>query len=102
SVSYAAPMDSLLLHADSYRSRQRFADRGGGFCYADAAAFQRFDLFRGSSLPAGDDGSGVAHAAARRRGLAGDESDSRLLHVRLDELGGGFFGVAADFADHDD
>ena len=36
------------------------------------------------------------------RGLAGDESDDRLFHVLLYKLGGGFFGVAADFADHDD
>ena len=53
-------------------------------------------------LPPGDDGSGVAHAAAGGRGLAGDETDHRLLHVLLDIGGGSLFGVAADFADHDD
>ena len=35
-------------------------------------------------LPPGDDRAGVTHAAARRRGLAGDEPDDRLLEVRLD------------------
>ena len=36
------------------------------------------------------------------RGLSGDEADDGLFHVGLDELGGAFFGVAADFADQDD
>ena len=29
-------------------------------------------------------------------------ADDRLLHVRLHELGGRLFGIAADLADHDD
>ena len=52
--------------------------------------------------PPRDDGAGVAHAAARRRGLAGDEAHDRLLHVLLDELRRSFLGGAADLADHDD
>ncbi len=54
------------------------------------------------ALPAADDGSGMAHAAAGRRGLTGDKADHRLLHVLLDELGRGLFCRAADLADHDD
>src|SRR5437660_302570 len=41
----------------------------------------------------------MAHAASRRSGLPGDETDDRLLHVGLDPFGGALFGVAADFAD---
>src|SRR3546814_1470852 len=56
--------------------------------------------------PAGDDRTGVAHAAARRRADARDEADHRLLAATaglvLQELGGLFFGRAADLADHDD
>ncbi len=48
----------------------------------------------------------MAHAAARRRRTAGDEAGHRLLAATLgfvaQELGGVFFGRAADFADHDD
>ncbi len=44
----------------------------------------------------------MAHAAAGGRGLSGDETDHRLLHVFLYIRGGQLFGVAADFADHDD
>src|SRR3546814_16769862 len=61
-------------------------------------------LFR--ALPAGDDRTGMAHAAAGRRADAGDEADHRLLAATaglvLQELGGLFFGRAADLADHDD
>jgi len=62
----------------------------------------RLDLLLGAPLTAGDDGSGVAHAAARRRGEAGDEADDRLLDTGLlEELGGFFLGSAPDLADHD-
>ena len=50
--------------------------------------------------------SRMAHAAARRGGFSGDEPDHRLLAPALglidQELRGLLFGVAADFADHDD
>src|SRR5438034_458049 len=45
--------------------------------------------------------AGVTHAAPRRRRLAGDEADDRLLEVGLDPRRGIFFGVAADLANHD-
>src|ERR1700719_3494966 len=51
------------------------------------------------ALPAGDDGSGVAHTAARGRGLSGDEADHLFFHIGFDPGGGSFFSVAADFAD---
>ena len=42
---------------------------------------QRVHLLRRRALAAGDDRAGVAHAASRRRGLAGDEADHRLLEL---------------------
>src|SRR5262245_46975131 len=44
----------------------------------------------------------MTHAAARRRGASGDESHHRLLHMILDILRRGLFGIAADLADHHD
>src|SRR6266852_741188 len=54
------------------------------------------------ALASADDGAGVAHAAARRSGLPGDETDDRFFYVDLDPFGGAFFGVATDFADQND
>src|SRR5882672_6976613 len=82
-------------------------------CQSAAEVSRRFDGFDTGgghgcvfvlcgSLPAGNDCSGVAHAAAWRRGLSGDETDDRLLHIRSDPCGGNFFRVATDFADEDD
>ena len=62
---------------------------------------QGFHLGRGGALAARDDGAGVAHLLAGRRGHAGDvgrrpawSSSSR------DELGRLLLGRAADLADH--
>ena len=68
----------------------------------DPGRLHRRHLLRRRALAAGDDGAGVAHAASRRRGAAGDEADDRLLEVGLDALGRVLLGVAADLADHDD
>ena len=81
---------------------QCFADSGGGLHHVDTGLCQRFHLVGRSALAAGDNGPGVTHAPPGRRGLAGDESDDGLLHVRLYIGGGGFFGRASDFADQDD
>src|SRR5690348_3392096 len=59
-------------------------------------------LVLGRALSAADNRARMPHAAAWRRGLAGDETDDRFFHVRFDPLSGGFFGIAADFADQDD
>ena len=59
-------------------------------------------LVGGSSLPSGDDGAGVAHASAGRRGLSGDETDHRLFYVLFDVGCRGLFRRTADFANHDD
>jgi len=66
----------------------------------NAGVCERGHLFRRGSLPAGDDGAGVAHAASGRRGLAGDKSDDRFSHVCFRERRGFFFRGAANLADH--
>src|SRR6476619_1389342 len=45
----------------------------------DAGLLHRLDLVGRLSAAARDDGAGMAHALARRRGLAADETDDRLL-----------------------
>src|SRR6267142_2368201 len=78
------------------------AEIRGRFYGADAGGGHRGVLVLGGALAAADDRAGVAHAASRRSGLAGDEADDGLLYVGLDPLRGSLFGVAADFADHND
>src|SRR5216684_3305644 len=71
----------------------------GRFYGADASGGHRGVFVFGGALAAADDRAGVAHAAAWRRGLAGDEANDGLLYAGLDPLRGALFGVAADFAD---
>ena len=68
---------------------------------ADACMTKGFLLGFGRTFPAADDGAGMAHAAARRSGGAGDEAGDGLGAVVLSPSGGFFLGRAADFADHD-
>src|ERR1700733_2276705 len=85
----------------SQSCREGFANVRRGFCNFEASAFHGGNLFCGRAFAAGDDGASMAHAASGRCGLSGNEAYHGLLHVRLDEIGRGFFGIAADFADHD-
>lgn len=71
----------------------------------DARGLERGDLAVSTALAAGDDGAGVAHAPAGRRGDAGDEGDDGLLLLLVglaQEVGRILLGGAADLADHDD
>src|SRR5665213_2880874 len=72
----------------------------------DPGGFHGGDLGFGITFAAGDDGAGMAHAAAGGRGAPGDEADHRLLAAAfglvLEELRGVFLGRAADLADHHD
>src|SRR5579885_679911 len=79
-----------------------FADLSRGGAYGDTRGFHGGDLVLGLAAPPGNDRARMAHAAARRRGLPGDEADHRLLDVILYVRGGLFLGIAADLADHDD
>src|ERR1700722_1448939 len=65
----------------------------------DAHGAHGFDLEFSGVIAARNYGAGMAHAAARRRGAAGDEADDRLLGAgRLQVLGALDLGVAADLA----
>ena len=59
--------------------------------------FHRLDLVVGAALAARDDGAGMAHAAARRRGAPGDEARDGLLaalfRLVLEELRRVLFGA---------
>src|SRR5688572_3436864 len=74
--------------------------------HANSSFLHRGDLVLSAALAAGDDRSGMAHAAARRRGPAGDEADGGLGPARFclipEELRRILLGRAADLADHDD
>src|SRR3954452_9982814 len=73
----------LALH----RLQHFLAQGGGGIGDPDACRTHGVDLELGSVLATRDHRAGMAHAAARRRGAAGDEADHRLLGLAgLDEL----------------
>src|SRR5689334_21663523 len=99
------PMASFILRCD-----QQLLQRRAEFRWAwgddDSSRFHRRDLACRVALSARDDRSGMAHAAAGRRGAARDEADNRLpapaLRLVGEELCGIFLGAAADLADHDD
>src|SRR6185312_6584158 len=85
-----------------YRNH-RAAQRGGAFGDVDASGAHRIHLGGGGIVSAADDGAGMAHAPARRRGGASDEADSGLLYLLTgEEVRRVDLAVAADLADHDD
>ena len=84
------------------RTLNLLSDFGRRGADRDACLFHRLDLVRGLARAAGNDRARVAHAASGRRRLPGDESDHRLLHVRLHIGRGGLLRIAADLADHHD
>src|SRR6185437_9406136 len=95
----SSPCSSLAFHGAQHRAAEACRGIGNG----DASALHRLDLVAGAALAARDDGAGVTHAPARRRGHSGDEADDRLLDlVVAQEFGGILFRRAADLADHDD
>src|SRR5258705_52938 len=90
-------------NSEQVKLSQNRTEAGRRIGDGDAGAPHRLELVAGAALAARDDGAGVAHAAARRRGHPGDEADDRLLDlVRAQELRGILLGGAADLADHDD
>src|ERR1700680_1241826 len=107
---------SLRSRGYSHCGGNGLADLSGRPRHPDAGCFHSLDLFFSSSSSAGDNRTGVAHAASGRRGLACDESYDRLSpaglacdesydrlsHARFDVLSRSLFGIAADFTDHDD
>src|SRR5436305_900453 len=97
----AARFNPSPVPTSSKRKPFRLAEPRGAGAHAHAGFLERRDLVLRRALAAGDDRAGVAHAAAGRRRLAGDEGDDGLLHVLRDVLGGLLLGAAADLADHD-
>src|SRR5712691_334093 len=83
-------------------TRHGGAHVSGAFDGGDAGDFHGRHLLRGRALAAGDDGAGMTHAEARRRGLPADEADHRLLHMRSHEGRRLLLRGAADLADHHD
>src|SRR5712671_6472935 len=75
---------------------------GGALDGGDAGGFHRGHLLCRRPFTSGDDGAGVTHPTAGRRGLAADEADDRLGDVGLDEGGRLFLRGPADLADHHD
>src|SRR5262245_15886574 len=67
----------------------------------DARLGERVHLFRRRPLAARNDRARVAHAAAWRCCLSGDETDYRLSELAFDEIGRVLFRGAADLANHD-
>src|SRR5258705_7259098 len=57
---------------------------GGALDGGDAGGFHRGHLLCRRPFTSGDDGAGVAHPTAGRRGLAADEADHRPGGVGLD------------------
>src|SRR6202008_4491405 len=104
--SDSSPLKEPWIESGFQFFDQGLSEPGGRGRAGNAGRFHRGGLGAGIALAAGDDGAGMAHAAAGRRGDAGDEADHRLLAAAfglvLEELGGVFLGRAADLADHDD
>src|SRR3954468_10779977 len=85
---------------------QRLSDPSRRRGYLDSSRFHCRNFGLGVALAARDDGAGMTHTAARRRGAAGDEADHRLfatpLGLILEELRALSLRRAADLADHHD
>src|SRR5262245_45888862 len=85
---------------------QRLADPGRRWRNLDSRRFHRSNFGLGVALAARDNGAGMAHAAAGRRGPAGNKPDHRPLAAAfglvLQELRGVFLCRATDFTNHDD
>src|SRR5437764_889047 len=74
----------------------------GSLCDAHARLLESGNLLRCGTRGTGDDRARVAHATSRRRRLAGDESDDRLLHVLFHEASCLLFVGTADLSHHGD
>src|SRR3990170_5999783 len=100
---WLTPLNPLLTQpALSQHTLGDGADVGRAVDYRRAGGGQRLLLGLRGAGGADDDGAGVAHTSAGRRGGPGDEGDHRLGHLRADVVGGLLLRYAADLADEDD
>src|SRR5260221_11240474 len=83
------------------RGGESAAEVRGRFDGFDTGIGHRGVFFFRSSLSAGNNGAGMAHAAARRRGLSSVKSDHRFFKVCLVPRGADVFRVAPDSANQD-
>src|SRR5260221_4574130 len=61
--------------------RDRLAHLRRRLHYGYSRCFHRLHLVGGRAFAARDDGAGMTHAPSGWRGLSGNETDYRLLHV---------------------
>ncbi len=85
-----------FIQSSEYR-HHFFSNLSGSLNHMNACCLQGCHLFRGGAVASGDDRSGVTHASSWRRGLSGNETDDRLVHVGFGKLSSLFFRVPADF-----
>jgi len=99
------PWQRLVILPPHQRS-QGVAQTRRRWCDLDASGFHGRNFAFRITPAAGNDGTGMTHAAAGRRGAAGNESDHGLLAATFGfigkELSGVLFGRATNLADHDD
>lgn len=85
---------------------ESLSEAGGGALDDDAGVLESLDLGVGTTLAAGDDGTGVAHSSAGGSGDTGDEADDGLAATngigRLEELGGVLLSGTTNLTNHDD
>ena len=70
----------------------------------DSGSLECCDLLGGSTLASSNDGTSVAHTAAWRGSLSGNEADNRKVAVVVstEPLSSLFFSLTTDLTDHDD
>src|SRR5215203_541393 len=104
SIRYRRTIGGESKRSRSSRSAQRlgyqFGDLGRVRRRPYARPPQGLALGLRRALASGDDGPGVAHGLAFRRGEARDVSHYRCCHLAPDVLGGELLGVAPDLAYH--
>jgi len=89
----------VLLHGLEHRS----AEVGRGLHNVHAGRGEGSKLGSRRALAAGDNGTSVAHASARRGSGAGDETHHGLVGVAVlsNPVGGVLLGLATDLTNHD-
>ena len=93
---YQVTLDELFV--------QRLAERSRRALNNDTSGLKSGDLRVSIALSSADNGTGVAHSPARRRGDTGNEADNGLVGgvVLLQEVGGILLSGSTNLSNHDD